>query len=212
MIRRTFLHAATLCFLAAVAIPASGRAATTATTTQDAQTFIQRLAHEAITTVADSQLSDAERDDHFRRLFVSSFDIPEIGRFVLSRYWRTATPDQQQNFLKLFEDINVLTWAQRFKDYHGETLETLGATKDGDRGWIVDSRITRKQGPPIPVQWRIRQSDDGSFRVVDIIVEGVSMAITYRSDYAAAMQSSGGRVDSLLAAMRKKIDQLKAAG
>ncbi len=175
------------------------------------QIVIRTLAQGAIAAMADSQLSDAEREDHFRRLFVSSFDIPEIGRFVLARYWRTATPDQQQDFLKLFEDINVLTWAQRFKDYHGETVETLGTTKDGDRGWIVDSRIMRVQAPPIPVQWRIRQAEDGSFRIVDIIVEGVSMAITYRSDYTAAIQSNGGRVDSLLAVMRGKLDQLKTA-
>ncbi len=208
MIRRTFLHAFALCLLVAMAVPGSARAATA----DQAQSFIQALAHNAISTVANKQLSDVQRNDNFRRLFVSAFDIPGIGRFVLSRYWRTATPDQQKEFLKLFEDINVLTWAQRFKDYNGETLQTLGATKDGDRGWIVDSRIMRKQGPPIPVQWRLRQDDDGNLRIIDIIVEGVSMAITYRSDYASAIQSNGGRVDSLLAAMRRKIDQLKAAG
>jgi phospholipid transport system substrate-binding protein len=63
----------------------------------------------------------------------------------------------------------------------------------------------------IPVQWRVRARDDGSLRVVDIIVEGVSMAITLRSDYASAMQANGARIDGLLSTMRTKLDQLKAS-
>jgi phospholipid transport system substrate-binding protein len=74
-----------------------------------AKSFIGTLAQRAITTVADRQISQSERDERFRKLFISSFDIPEIGRFVLSRYWRVATPDQQQEFLSLFEEITVLT-------------------------------------------------------------------------------------------------------
>ena len=68
----------------------------------------------------------------------------------------------------------------------------------------------RDQGAPISVQWHVHQGDGGGFRIGDIVVEGVSMAVTYRSDYAAAMQANGGRIDSLLSSMRTKIDQLKA--
>jgi phospholipid transport system substrate-binding protein len=190
--------------LVGLAMPADGRAASV----QDAQALIQTLAGNAITAVADKQLSDGEREERFRRLFVSSFDIPGISRFVLARYWRSATPAQQQEFLKLFEDINVVTWARRFKEYDGENLETTMAAAD-DTGWTVDSRIARRQGPPIPVQWRVRQIEDGSLRVVDIVVEDASMAITMRSDYSAAMQANGGQFDSLLATLRTKTAQLK---
>jgi phospholipid transport system substrate-binding protein len=208
MLRRSFLKISlalgiTLGMIPRLALAQSG---------DDAQKFVSGLAQQAITTVANRQLSQPERDDRFRKLFVSSFDIPEIGKFVLSRFWRTTSPEQQQEFISLFEDITVLTWSKRFQDYNGESLEPLGVAKDGDKGWLVDSRILRNQGPPIPVQWRIKEADAGSFRVVDIVVEGVSMAITLRSDYAAALQGNGGRIDGLLAIMRTKIDQLRAAG
>jgi phospholipid transport system substrate-binding protein len=206
--RFPFLQAA-FAFLIALSL---GVAPGHAQTDDGAQKFIGALAQRAITTVADRQLPLVEREEQFRKLFVSSFDIPEIGRFVLSRYWRVATPDQQQEFLALFEDTTVVTWAKRFQDYNGQSLETVGATKDGDHGWVVDSHILRNQGPVIPVQWRLRESGDGSFRVVDIVVEGVSMAITQRSDYASAMQANGGKIDGLLSIMRTKLDQLKAAG
>ncbi|MDR3435818.1 ABC transporter substrate-binding protein [Telmatospirillum sp.] len=208
MFRRTFLKTVLVLALAVGAFPGLGHAQTG----DAAQKFITSLAQKAITTVADRQLSQSDRDDRFRKLFVSAFDIPEIGRFVLSRSWRTATPEQQQEFLGLFEEITVLTWSKRFQDYNGESLETVSATKDGDRNWFVDSHILRAQGTQIPVQWRLKEADDGSFHVIDIVVEGVSMAITHRSDYAAALQANGGRVDGLLTIMRTKLDQLKAAG
>ena len=182
-----------------------------AASAQEAQSFVQDLAQKAIVTVAAPNLSDQERSDRFRRLFVSAFDIPEIGKFVLSRYWRAADPTQQQEFLKEFAELQVLTWSRRFKDYNGESLRTEGANDQGDGIWLVDSQILRPQGPPIPVQWRIHQAGDGSLRIVDIIPEGVSMALTERQDYASVLQSNGGHVDGLLTSMRAKNEQLAKA-
>jgi phospholipid transport system substrate-binding protein len=62
----------------------------------------------------------------------------------------------------------------------------------------------------MPVQWKVRQGDDGQLRVTDIVVEGVSMAITQRSDYNSMLQGNGGKVDGLLTALRTKIDQMRA--
>jgi len=206
MIRRTFLHAGlALCLAAAVA----GRAV--AASADEACSFVQDLAQKAITTVADRQLADQARDERFRQLFVSAFDLPEIGRFVLSRYWRVATPAQQAEFLKLFEDTTVLIWAKRFKDYNGERLQASSASKDGATGWVVESQILRPQGPPIAVQWRLDQAADGKPRVTDIVPDGVSMALTQRQDYGGVMQSNGGNIDALLSSMRAKITQLRQA-
>jgi phospholipid transport system substrate-binding protein len=206
--RRTFLGVVVTLLVAAV----RPGAADAQSSGDDARRFIEGLAQRAITTVVDKQLPQNERVDHFRTLFVSSFDIPEIGRFVLSRYWRMATPEQQRDFLALFEEITVLTWAKRFADYNGERLETLDATQDGDRSWVVDSHIVKPQGPQNRVQWHVRLGSDGAFRVFDIVAEGVSMAITLRSDYVATMQINEGRLDGLLSSMRAKRDQLRNAG
>jgi phospholipid transport system substrate-binding protein len=178
-------------------------------TPDDAKAFISNLAQQAISTVAQRELSDTERNDRFRRLFVASFDLPQISQFVLGRYWRTATPEQQQDFIKLFQEMQVLNWAQRFKDYKGQSLEVTSSSKD-DKGFTVESQINHPPAQPMPVQWKVRQGDDGQLRVTDIVVEGVSMAITQRSDYNSMLQGNGGKVDGLLTALRTKIDQMRA--
>ncbi len=181
-----------------------GTTAARAADDQTAQTFIQGLAQNAIATVAAQNVSDTDRNERFRKIFVSAFDIPEIGKFVLSRHWRAVTPAQQAAFLKEFEDTQVLMWSRRFKDYNGVSLETLGANKEGEATWLVDSQIIRPQAPPISVQWRVHGAADGSMRVIDIISSGISMVLTYRDDYASALKLNGGNVDALLAVMRAK--------
>jgi phospholipid transport system substrate-binding protein len=178
-------------------------------TADEAKAFIENLAQQAISTVAQRDLSDSERNDRFRRLFVASFDLPQISQFVLGRYWRTATPEQQQDFIKLFQEMQVLNWAQRFKDYKGENLSVTNAGKD-DRGFTVDSLLNHPPAQPMPVQWKVHQAEDGQLKITDIVVEGVSMAITQRSDYNSMLQGNGGKVDALLTALRTKVDQMRA--
>ncbi|CAA7619357.1 phospholipid-binding protein MlaC [Magnetospirillum sp. UT-4] len=197
---------AVFALLSLLALSPSARADATA----DARAFIQKLADTAMTTVAVKGLSDEERSKRFRALFVDTFDLPEIGKLVLARHWRAATPEQQTEFLKLFEDIQVYTWTRRFKDYGGETLEILAVAPEGETDMIVDSRIKREKLEPVNVSWRLRNKGAEGFRVLDIKVEGASMAFTHRSEYTSVIQSAGGKVDGLLDAMRKKAAQMSA--
>jgi phospholipid transport system substrate-binding protein len=191
--------AATILLLTSTAASAAGE--------QEAQTFIRDLAQNAITTVAARNISDAERDANFRHLFISAFDIPEIGKFVLSRQWRLISPEKQGEFLKEFENTQVVSWGRRFKTYNGVRLEALGARVEGDNVWLVDSRIIRPQATPVSVQWRVHRDTAATLRITDIIVAGASMILTHRDDYTAALRGNGGSIDALLATMRARNEQ-----
>ncbi len=179
-----------------------------ALTAPDAGTFIQSVANTAMTQMTAANLSDDQRAQNFRDLMTNTFDLTEIGRMVLGRHWRLATVEQQQEFLTLFEEIQVYTWSKRFKDYSGETLDIARSIPDGDDNWLVESQIRRKAMDPINVAWRVHKAGE-QFRILDIKVEGASMALTYRSEYGSVLQGNGGKIDSLLAAMRTKASQLR---
>ncbi|CCG41550.1 MlaC/ttg2D family ABC transporter substrate-binding protein [Magnetospirillum molischianum] len=172
--------------------------------------FINRLADTAMQTMVGKGVPDQERASRFRTLFTTDVDLVEIGRRVLGRYWRTASPEQQQDFLRLFEDIVVLTWSTRFKDYGGDLRHAVvGFVDDGDRGLTVTSRVERDHQQPIMLQWRLKRTE-GGFRVVDLIVEGSSMAVTYQSEYASVIRANGDRIDGLLNALRSKVADLQS--
>ncbi len=139
----------------------------------------------------------------FRELFHSDFDCPGIARFVLGRYWRDASPEERQEFVKLFEDYVVFVYTARLSNFGGETLKVRGSRSDGD-GVIVSTDVASPGSPsPLRMDWRL-VSDNGHYKINDIIVEGVSMAVTQRSEFASVVQRSGGQVRGLIAMLREK--------
>ena len=170
--------------------------------------FIQQLGDEAIGRLGKAKLDKQEREQEFRRLLNETFAIRGIGRFVLGRYWRRADEAQRERYLQAFEDLIVVTYAARFEEYNGQTFTVAGERPDGKNGRRVESEISPKEGPPIKLQWRIRQGGD-SLKIVDILVEGVSMAITQRSEFAAVIQQKGGSVDGLIQELESKVGKLR---
>lgn len=201
MLSRRRLITAFVCTACAVGLVAPAGAATQ----QDAERLITGLRNEAVV-MASHQLSLPQKEQRFRQLLHTAFDLPAIGRFVLGRYWRTATPEQQREFLALFEDLTVYTWVKRFDEYGGEDIRVV-STREEAGGMMIDTRVERPKGPAIPVTWRAKD-EGGHLRIVDIVVEGVSMAITHRSEYTSAIRSSGN-VAGLLEAMRNKVNELR---
>lgn len=177
--------------------------ARTAQAWPEAGTFISSLAENAITGLTDKTLSPDQRAQRFRDLLTTDFDIPEIARFVLGRYWRVATPDERTQYTQLFQDYIVQIYASRFQDYGGETLKVTSAYRDDD-GAFVSSSLMRPSGPPVKVDWRLRPQAP-TFKIVDIMVEGVSMSVTQRDDFAAAIQEHGGKVAGLIELLKQKV-------
>ena len=206
MIFRRVLMLSALALSLVAALPQTARAADDL---DGAKKFVGDLANQAITSMTSKGLSDTERTRNFRKLFIGSVDLPVIGKFALGRHWRTATPEQQREFLGLFEDMLVLTWSARFKDAADHvTFQVVDAKSDADQGIIVESRILREKQEPVAVLWRLR-ANDASFRVIDLIVEGTSMLVEYREEYASVINQNGGKIEGLLDALRKKVAQLQ---
>ena len=208
MMRRSLLTSAVVLIAGAVApaFPASAG--------PEPAAFISNL---------DSQLqmvirngSPGEKLAGFHQLFREDFDVPGIARFVLGRYWQAATPLQQQEFLGLFEDYIVLTYRGRLSQYaeSGDATRVTGSRLDPE-GAMVFSQINLANGGgpragghgpttlPIKVDWRLT-AQGGFYKISDVIIDGISMAMTQRSEFASEIQRDGGQVQGLIAMMRER--------
>lgn len=153
--------------------------------------------------LGNQSMSQSAKTAEFRSLLNESFDMATIGRFALGTYWKSATPAQQKEYMKLFNNMIVKVYAKRFSDYKGQKFEVKSVRKEGEKDHIVTSFIIPADGAQVQVDWRVR-SKGGAYRVVDIIVEGVSMSMTQRSDFASVIQRGGGNVDALLVHLRQQ--------
>lgn len=172
---------------------------------QAAKTFITALGNTAIGTLTETGISDTQREDRFKSLVEANFNTPLIARFVLGRHWRSASENEREEFQGLFKKFMVATYANRFKDYSGEKFIVENASVKRRDIWI-DSRIQRTiaGAPPVRIRWRVRPADE-SFKIIDVVVEGISMSITQRDEFAAVIQSNGGTVASLNEQLKKRI-------
>jgi phospholipid transport system substrate-binding protein len=168
----------------------------------DTEKFIASLGDRALQVLVVDSQSEAEREDAFRGLLSEGFDLRLISRYALGRYWRRATKEQRAEYAKLFEDFIVETYVARLSEYSGETLKVVSSRPD-DQDTIVHSEIVRDGRPPIRVDWRVRNGDE-QLKIIDVVVEGVSMLLTQRDEFASVIQRSGGNVEGLLARLREK--------
>jgi phospholipid transport system substrate-binding protein len=198
---------ALLCVVA-VAAP-SGRPAEAQADPQGAANFVASLGDEVIRAVS-AGMGPGQSVGILGDIFRRGFDVPTIGRFVLGRYWNVATPAQQQEYLRLFEEMIVRTYARRFDEYSGEVFQVMGTQPVSETDVQVRTQVVRPDGPPVMVDWRVRQLGGGN-KIVDVAVEGVSMLVTQRNEFASVIQRGGGNVEALLAALRQQVASLGGA-
>jgi len=168
-----------------------------------AAVFVRDFSDQAIAMLDDETLDDEARTREFRRLLKTGFHLELIGRFVLGRHWRKADEAERAEFTQLFEDYLVASYARQFSEYGGERLVVDGGRPKGKSGAIVMSRIVRPEGAPFQVEWRLRHGEEG-WRIIDVVVEGVSMAVTHRSEFSSVIAGHGGSVAGLLEILRSK--------
>jgi phospholipid transport system substrate-binding protein len=171
-----------------------------------AAAFLASLTDQVIEQLTDASLPVMERERRFRSLFRANFDIPAIGRFVLGRYWRKARPEVRKDFLSAFEEIMAQGFAARFAGYADTKFEVVSVQALKRAGQFkVRSRIAPTKDEVYLVGWLVEHKN-GQFRVLDAVAEGVSMALTLRSEYASVIKRSGGRVEGLVAQLHEHIE------
>ena len=170
---------------------------------RDPVDFLKGFSAQAIDVLAAQQLSDQQREAEFRRLLTDGFDVDAISRFVLGRHLRSATNDQRIEYRQLFEDFIVATYARRFRGQTGGEFVVGAIRERTEKRAIVGSEIRRPEGAPLAVDWRLRQKG-GNWRIIDLMIEGISMAITQRSEFYAVISNNGGHLEVLLQKLREK--------
>lgn len=169
-----------------------------------AEAFVKEVTEDGIENIINADIPQAEKDKRFAKLFNSALDIQFIGQFVLGRYWRTATAEQRQEFIDAYRELNVQTWSKRFDEFKGRNFIFKGTDASNSANQIfVNSTVPMEQGEPAKVVWRVKQTGN-EFKIVDIIIENVSLAITARNEYTAFIKQSPDGVSGLIKNLQEK--------
>ena len=167
--------------------------------------FVLKLGQEALSTLEDANGDKSVISSSIRKWLNKYFDKSSIARFAMGRNWRNLDDAQKTAYENVFEEMIVLTYSQRLAQYSGEDFKVLGQTVVNSRDTLVHTQIipSDSKGPKTAVDWRVR-GQDAKMKIVDVLVEGVSMSITQRSDFDASIQRNNGDIDKFIADLKAK--------
>jgi phospholipid transport system substrate-binding protein len=198
--RRTLLHGVQL---ALAALLLGGRGAQAAVSAEAAQALIENVGVEVLAVLRDPALDNPQKFNRLVALLDGPIDLEIIARLILGRHWRSASEAQQAVYLELFRAFALDNLASRLHVYDGQDFEIVGAQAVNERDAVVATRVTGGSRPPLKVDWRVRERDDGDLVAIDVIVEGVSLIVTQRSEFSAVIERRG--MDGLLAELRQRV-------
>tara|TARA_R110002167_G_scaffold252131_2_gene458428 strand:- start:344 stop:1120 length:777 start_codon:yes stop_codon:yes gene_type:complete len=158
---------------------------------------VRQLAHDALALVNDPSLSDESRQIKFRQLVMRDFDLALIAKFAIGRHWRGASPEQRQAYVAAFTDHLLASYTGHLRNADLSAIDVVGTRGAGKRDVMVETRVLRNSGQPLTLIWRLRPRE-GQFRIIDIVAEGVSLALTKRQEFAAIIGAGGNDLDGLI--------------
>ncbi|MCE9650191.1 MAG: ABC transporter substrate-binding protein [Parvibaculum sp.] len=198
---RLSLFAALFGFLALVS-------AQTAVAGTDAETFTQKLVDQGVGILRNT--GDPARRTKFREFITQYADARKTALFTLGNYRRGAADADVETFIKAFTDYATAVYESRLDQYKGQTLKVVGSTdnKPGDvtvNTIVVDPNARQ----PLRIAFRLL-AGGGSFRFVDVQVEGIWLSIEQREQFSAFLSQNGGSIPRLTAHLSNQATQINA--
>jgi phospholipid transport system substrate-binding protein len=156
---------------------------------------------EVLAILKDASLSPEVRRERIVAIAYDRFDFPTMSKLVLARYWKRFDAAQREEFMKEFKDFLAHRYGDRIDRYEQEKVEIVGerSAKGGDA--IIATRIHRPSAAAVEVEYRLR-SRAGTWRVIDVKIEGISLVSNYRDQFHEVL--SRGGPDQLLAQLRER--------
>jgi phospholipid transport system substrate-binding protein len=173
-----------------------------------ASAFINSTGQELVGAI-NARQDVATRRQRVAQVLGKAVDVQGVGRFILGRWWRTATPAEQQEYMKLFEETLIRNLSARFGEYEGVRFSLGRSQQRTEDDALVNTIIERPGNPAFSLDWRVGDVG-GQPQIVDVIAEGTSLRLTQRSEYSAVISRNGGKISALLDAMRGQVAALAA--
>lgn len=138
-------------------------------------------------------------------------DFVTISKLVMAKNWKSLKENQQGEFIGLFRKYLVATYGDAIENYSGETVAILSGRKEARDDYTVKTKIARGGGQAdLLVDYRLRKGEDGEWKIIDVIAEGISMVSNLRSQFQEVITRDG--TDGLLAQLREKTKSTASSG
>jgi phospholipid transport system substrate-binding protein len=168
----------------------------------DARQLIEELAQDTVAVLQATTPESPERALQLEPILEKGFDLPYLAQLAVGRPWREMSASEREAFIDVFSQWVVQTQSVRLGRYAGESFEVTGTSEASGSDSMITSQISGGAlAQPVRVDWRVRE-ENGDFSIIDVVIEGVSMVVTYRNEFQPIVQRGG--VEGLIAELRTR--------
>jgi len=174
--------------------------------------FVEDISNRAFNALRDASLEGEARRTQFRQLLLDGVAIDYVAPLLLGRFYRSAEEDQITEYRRIFPDYIISFYTDQLLKIGDEELRIVGTQPVGRSDVYVRTELLRPQGgSPIAADWRVKHTKDGLPKIIDLKIEGISIAETKRDEFGSLIASRG--FDAFLEEIKSQAygDQVEAA-
>jgi len=169
--------------------------------TSEATALVETTLAEVLGVLRDTGLPDATRRSRVEEVIYARFDFATISRLVLARNWSKLSPQQRVEFVTELKRHLSLSYWKTLDDNRDSDPEVRGARAERNGDVTVRSEVEAERTQPVRIDYRLRNGETG-WRVIDVIIEGVSLVQNFRTQTQELIQDAG--VEQLIEKLREK--------
>tara|TARA_B110000858_G_scaffold132799_1_gene151080 strand:+ start:200 stop:829 length:630 start_codon:yes stop_codon:yes gene_type:complete len=164
--------------------------------------FVSNFADSAIRILGNESLDISQKNLQFTDLVMSSIDMNLISKFVLSKYWKTASQEQKDTYIAAFEEYFISSYANKLDQYSGEKIVIISSNA-AKKYVIVKSNIVRDGADTLKIEldWRLL-TRNGQTKIIDLSIEGISLIIAQREEFQSYLNNNNGNLNALIGKIR----------
>ena len=168
--------------------------------------FVQSTVNRASEALS-SNLSKEEKIKKLKNIAKETVDIRGIGFYTLGQYRKTLSEDQKKQYIILFEQYFLKSFASRLAEYSNPEIEVISKEQLNEKYTMVSSKlVATDKRPEIKIDWRIYTKNPENPLIRDLIIEGLSLARTQKEEFSSIIQSNDGNISALFDTLKKFID------
>ncbi len=159
--------------------------------------FVKSTLNRATKVLSDDITKD-QKIDELKKIAIDTVDIERIGFYTLGPVRKTLTEEQKKNYSKLFNEYFLTSFSNRLVEYSDPKIEIYDKKILSEKFAIVNSLLKgNNERPEVKIDWRIYTKDPENPKILDLIIEGLSLARTQKEEFSSILNSNDGNIDSL---------------
>ncbi len=159
--------------------------------------FVKSTLNRATKVLSDDITKD-QKIDELKKIAIDTVDIERIGFYTLGPVRKTLTEEQKKNYSKLFNEYFLTSFSNRLVEYSDPEIEIYDKKILSEKFAIVNSLLKgNNERPEVKIDWRIYTKDPENPKILDLIIEGLSLARTQKEEFSSILNSNDGNIDAL---------------